>query len=110
MRIAVFAAIALLSGCASTPPTQIGKDTYFASKTNTGGIFGNPEAVAGHLMADGNTFCASKGREFELVTQHVSPTRPGASLGGADITFKCVEHAAPVNMRRDNGVTTIENR
>lgn len=110
MRFAVFAAIALVTGCASTPPTLIGADTYFASKTNTGGAFGNPDAVAGKLMADGNVFCTAKGREFELVTQTVSPARPAASLGGASITFKCVDHAGSVTLRPDNGVTTIEQR
>lgn len=110
MKIAVIAGCALLAGCASTPPTQIGADTYFSSKTNAAGAFGNPAAVAGTLMADGNKFCAAKGREFQLVTQQISPSRYAQSLGGASITFKCVEHAAPVNMRPDNGVTTIENR
>lgn len=109
-RIAVFAAVVLLAACASTSPTQIGANTYFASKTNTAGAFGNPTAVAGKLMAEGNVFCANKGHEFELVTQTISPARPAASLGGASITFKCVDHAAPVTMRPDNGVTTTENR
>lgn len=113
MKIAVFAMVTvtlITVGCASTPPTPIGADTYYASKTNSAGAFGNPSAVAGKLMADGNVFCAAKGREFQLVTQSVNPTRPAASLGGASITFKCVEHAGPVTMRPDNGVTTIENR
>lgn len=109
-KIAVFAAAASLAGCASTPPTRIGADTYFASRTNTAGAFGNPAAVAGNLMAEGNTFCTDQGREFQLVTQSIDPTRPAASLGGASITFKCVEHAGPVILRPDNGVTTIENR
>lgn len=109
-KIVVIAFFLVLSGCASTPPTQIGSNTYFASKTNTAGVFGNPEAVAGKLMAEGNNFCAGKGMEFQLVTQNISPARPGASLGGASITFKCAEHAAPVTMRPDHGVSTIESR
>lgn len=106
-----FALLALfLTGCASSPPTQIGANTYYASKTNMGGAFGNPAAVAGHLMADGNQFCATKGKEFELVTQSIMPARPAASLGGASITFKCIEHADDVRMRPDNGVTTVQMR
>lgn len=113
MKIAVFAIAAgalTMVGCASTPPTLIGADTYYASKTNSAGAFGDPSAVAGKLMADGNVFCAAQGREFQLVTQTINPARPAASLGGASITFKCTKNADPVTMRPDNGVTTIENR
>lgn len=96
-----------LAGCASTAPTQIGADTYFAAKTNTAGMFGNPAAVAGSLMVEGSKYCAARQREFELVTENTSPARPGASLGGASITFKCVVHAGGPVMRPDNGVSTV---
>lgn len=110
IRLLSLVAVAALCACASSAPTQIGADTYYAAKTNTAGAFGDPAAAAGKLMADGNKFCASKGREFELVTQNISPSRYGASLGGASITFKCVEHAGNVVMRPDNGVTTVTQK
>lgn len=105
-RILILAA-ACLSGCASTAPTKIGADTYYASKTNTAGIFGDVSAVAGRLMGDGNQFCESMGKEFELVTQQTTSNIPGVRLGGASITFKCVAHASSPVMRPDNGVTTV---
>jgi hypothetical protein len=98
--------LAGLYGCASTAPTPIGGDTYYASKTNTAGIFGDVTAVAGSLMAQGNQFCASKGREFQLVTESTTPNVPGVRFGGASITYKCVAHADNPVMRPDNGVTT----
>lgn len=98
---------AAMAGCASTAPTQIGADTYYAAKTNTAGLFGNPAAVAGSLMVEGNKYCGAQGKEFELVTENTSPARPGASLGGASITFKCTAHAGAPVMRPDNGVSTI---
>jgi hypothetical protein len=108
----IVAALALISlcGCASTPPTEIGANTYYAAKTNTAGAFGNPVAVAGNLMAEGNRFCAAKGLEFQLVTQTIMPPRVLASLGGASITFKCVKHAGAVVMRPDKGISTIQNK
>lgn len=106
--IATAVALVSLCGCASTPPTAIGADTYYAAKTNTAGAFGDPAVVAGKLMVEGNQFCAAKGQEFQLVTQTITPSRPAASLGGASITFKCVEHAGKVVMRPDNGVTTVQ--
>ena len=99
-----------LAACASTPPTPIGTDTYYAAKTNTAGAFGNPAAQAGELMADGNKFCAAKGKQFELVTQDIAPPRLAQSLGGASITFKCVDHAGNPVMRPDNGAATVTTK
>ena len=100
----------LLAACASSAPTKIGADTYYSSKTNTAGIFGDVSAVAGSLMAEGNQLCAAQSKEFELVTQNVTQNIPGVRFGGASITFKCVDHARNPVMRPDKGVTTIENR
>lgn len=104
------AIVLMLSGCASTPPTKIGADTYYAAKTNTAGAFGSVAAVAGNLMAEGNEFCASMHKQFELVTENTQPSVYGSSLGGASITFRCVDQAGNPVMRKDNGVTTINSR
>lgn len=103
-----FAASAALAGCGSTAPVRIGADTYYSAKTNTAGAFGDVSAVAGKLMAQGNQFCAKQGLQFELVTEHTNPSRTAASLGGADITFRCVRQASNPVMRKDNGVSTIQ--
>lgn len=102
--------ISTLTACASTAPTKIGADTYYAAKTNTAGAFGNVSAVAGSLMAEGYQFCGAMGKEFELVTQTLTPPAYGSGLGGASITFKCVDHANNPVMRPDKGVSTIETR
>lgn len=102
--------LAILTACASSAPVKIGADTYHSSATNTAGMFGDANAVAGRLMAEGNTHCAAMGKEFELVTQQVSQAIPAARMGGASITFKCVAVAGNPVLRPDNGVTTIERR
>ncbi len=107
MKITIPIVFALcLTACASTAPVKIGADTYYASKTNTAGIFGDVTAVAGALMVEGNQLCASQGKEFELVTQNTTSNIPGVRFGGASITFKCVEHAGNPVMRPDKGVST----
>lgn len=106
----VFGAACLLVACASSAPTKIGADTYYSSKANSAGIFGDVGSVAGNLMAEGNQFCAALGKEFQLVTQTLTQTVPAVRMGGASITFKCVDFAKNPVMRPDNGVTTIENR
>lgn len=105
-KVASLSAAAFIGACASTPPTRIGGDTYYSSRTNTAGIFGDVSAVSGKLMVEGNQFCGSMNKEFELVTQTTTPNIPGVRLGGASITFRCVAHASDVRMRPDNGVTT----
>ena|SRR5580693_4104304 len=80
------AMIVVLSACASTAPTKIGADTYYSAKTNTAGIFGDVSAVAGSLMVEGNQFCGAIGKEFELVTQTLTPNIPAVRLGGVRCT------------------------
>ena len=109
-HIFIAAASLALAACASTAPTKIGADTYYSSKTNTAGIFGDVGAVAGSLMAEGNQFCVSIHKEFKLVTQTTNQNVPGVRFGGATITFKCVEKAVDPVMRPDRGVSTIEIR
>ena len=106
--VAVGVLAVTLAGCASTAPTKIGANTYYASKTNTAGIFGDVSAVAGKLMAQGGEFCAKQNRQFELVTENTNQNVPGVRFGGASITFKCVDQAGNPVMRKDNGVSTIE--
>jgi hypothetical protein len=65
----ILGAICFTTACASSAPIKIGADTYYSSRTNTAGIFGDVGVVAGNLMAEGNQHCASMGKEFELVTQ-----------------------------------------
>ena len=101
-------AVGTLAGCASTAPVKIGADTYYASKTNTAGIFGDVTAVADSLMVEGNQFCGAMGKEFELVTQNTTSNIPGVRFGGASITYKCVDHAGNPVMRPDRGVSTTE--
>ena len=101
--------LAALNGCASTAPVKIGANSYYASKTNSGGAFGNVDTVAGNLMVQGNQFCTAQGKQFELVTQNTDQPRP-FHMGGASITFKCVDRATDPVMRKDNGVLTEENK
>jgi hypothetical protein len=107
LRLATVFISALLAGCASTAPVKIGADTYYSSKTNTAGIFGDVTAVSGDLMVDGNRFCAGMNKKFELVTQTMTSNIPGVRFGGASITFKCIDSPGNPVMRKDNGVSTV---
>jgi hypothetical protein len=80
-----------LVGCVSTPPTPIGPDTYYASKSTAGGEMGNTEAAVGHLIVKGDKFCASMGKQFQLVAQKENPSSMSFPVGAASIRFKCLQ-------------------
>lgn len=111
MRLPLIAMVVgvALAGCTTSPvnPVPIGANTYLMSKTNVAGAFGDVGTLAENLMVQGNAFCAQKGLQFQLTGESLRQPRVGSSLGGATIQFECVEHAGPVQLRPDNGVTTI---
>lgn len=74
------------------------------------GAFGDPSEVATKLIREGNAFCATQSKEFELVTKNISPSRIGSGLGGADITFKCVTTSKDVRLRSEPSVLIEDSR
>ena len=99
--------ILTLCACASTPPVQISPGTYYASKTNTAGMFGSVSAVAGDLMVEGNKFCASKGMDFDLVSESTQNPIIATRLGGASITFRCVPHGVHSSNNESNHGSSV---
>lgn len=109
LPLLAIAFVVALSGCTTSPtnPVPIGANTYLMSKTNVAGAFGDVGTLAENLMVQGNAFCAKEGLRFQLIGENLRQPRVGSSLGGATIQFECVEHPGPVQLRPDNGVTTI---
>ena len=91
-----------LVGCASTSaPVKIGGDTYMMSATGAASPFGlHSDADNIQLVQKATQDCASKGLEFEMVSDQQSPTWPG-HRGTATITFKCVVHSNDVAPREE---------
>jgi hypothetical protein len=71
------------------------------------GLFSDADNI--QLVQQGTQYCAGKGLEFQMVTNQQIPTSPG-HRGTATITFKCVTDSQDVELRKDNGGTTVENR
>ena len=74
------------------------------------GAFGDPSEVATKLIREGNAFCATQNKEFELVTKNISPSRIGSGLGGADITFRCVAISKDVRLRKEPDLLIEDGR
>lgn len=82
--------LALLAGCASSGPVQIGKDTYMIAKTSAGGAFVSGASVKADLIQEGVTHCAKGGKTLELISGEGKNAIPFARSSSAEIQFKCV--------------------
>lgn len=102
----------LLSACTGVPtkPVEIGKDTYYLSATNVAGAFGDVGTLAQDLMQKASIFCSEKGLHLQVIEDSLRQPRFGSSLGGASIQFQCLEHPGPVQLRPDNGVSTVTTK
>ena len=84
-------------------PKSIGRDTYMIETMGT--LMTSPSVNAA------SSFCGKQGKNLQLLTTNSSGLGPGAR---SSVTFMCLSDDDPrykaAVMRRDNGVTTIENR
>jgi hypothetical protein len=111
MKIAVFAVVALLSGCAVTSEVvPMGKDSYMLSSSSPGGPGVQNGAVTAVKAA--SQYCEAHGKH--MIFRHTTSTRFGLAGITTDLVFSCVDENDPEytrpNVRKDNGVSTIENR
>jgi hypothetical protein len=101
----------LLAGCqTSSPITPSGKDTYMVSSHVAACIRCSARIQS---MKVANAFCAKQGK-FAIVRNTSGATNPFGYDNGNDMVFSCVsaddpEYARPA-LRKDNGVTTIEQK
>ncbi len=113
MRItALIIMTVILAACANTGPVPIGQDAYTVSVRVP---FSGPSGAKGEALKEANTFCISQGKRMLLQTQSSYECALHGGCGEAEIAFLCLNendprYTAPYQMRKDNGVTTIENR
>jgi hypothetical protein len=112
MRIAVFTAVGLLAGCVTASEVvPAGRDSYMVQGHASGGLNAGKGAVA--ALQKANAYCATQ-QKFVLIRN--TDSHGIAAIGGESnsLIFSCVtaddpEYQRPT-LRKDNGVTTIENR
>jgi hypothetical protein len=95
MRSVLLASVfaATLSACTtSTGVTKLGPDTYMLS-TQAAPAAGGAGGARANAIREANAYCASMGREV-IVTNH-GTGRGFASLGAADVTFRCLASGDP---------------
>jgi hypothetical protein len=107
----LFVLLLAFAGCeVSSPIVPAGKDSYLVS-SHVGACVRCSAAVKSLKAA--NDFCAKQGRVV-IVRNTSGATNPFGYDTGNQTVFSCVspddpEYTRPT-LRKDNGVTTIENR
>lgn len=94
-RFISLACLVALTGCASSGPVPIGKDTYMITKESAGGMFVSGSAVKADVFKEAYAYCASQGKDFQVVNTHQEDAIPGARLPSAEVQFMCLNRDDP---------------
>ncbi|WP_201775755.1 hypothetical protein [Chromobacterium subtsugae] len=110
--VAVVLISIILAGCADTGPLKIAKDTYSISVRVP---FSGPSGAKGDALNEANRFCTSQDKQLLLQSENSYECALHGGCGEAEITFLCVDekdsrYSTPQQMRKDNGIITIQNR
>lgn len=108
--IAVVLAALLLAGCVTASEVlPAGKDTYMVAGGGTGGLSYGKTAIA--ALKKANDYCTAL---HKLVMVRNTQTQSAFNGENSSLIFSCLSADDPeykvLNLRKDNGVTTIENR
>jgi hypothetical protein len=112
-RIALlFGTAATLAACADTGPMTIGKDTYSISVRVA---FSGPSGAKGQALQEANAFCTKQNKLVLLDHENSYECALHGGCGEAEITFLCLtaddpRYNTPHELRKDDGVSTMENR
>lgn len=94
-RAIVGAIAVLLVACANPGIVQISPDTYLLSRTDKGGIFGNPSAMKADVLREANEFAESKGKIAIPLTIRETPLVVGQRFASIEYQFRVVDKSDP---------------
>lgn len=111
MKPVLIAAVALLAGCqVSSRVVPAGKDSYMISSHVAGCI---SCAASVKSLETANDYCGKEGKVAIVRNSNSSTNGFGYEVGNT-MVFSCVSSDDPEyqrpTLRKDNGVTTIQNR
>ncbi len=89
MKAITFAAVVLVTGCASSGIVSMGQDTFMISKQSSTG-FHSAGSVKADIYKEGSAYCASQGKEFQPVNDRGVDGVPGRSFASAEVQFRCL--------------------
>lgn len=90
----VFALACLLAGCANPGIVQMSPDTYYLSRTDKGGIFGNAAAMEADVIREATQFAVAQGKVSVPVSMNTTPMAPGR-FATVQYQFRVVDANSP---------------
>lgn len=112
MKKTILLAACVLSGCSSSGPVPIGKDTFMITKQSAGGMFVSGSEVKADILKEAYAFCTSQKKHFQIVNSNELNAIPGR-MPSAEVQFMCLEEGdkeiARPKMKREADIT-IETR
>ncbi|QYM78724.1 SHOCT domain-containing protein [Horticoccus luteus] len=84
----------ILAGCANPGVVQISPDTYFISRTDKGGIFGNASKMKAEVIHEANEFAAKQGKVAIPLSTQETPMAIG-QFASFDYQFRVVDKDDP---------------
>jgi Short C-terminal domain len=86
---------AMLTACANPGISKLSPDTYILSRTDKGGIFGNPSAMKADVLREANEFAESQGKVAIPIGLRETPLLVGRQFASVEYQFRVVEKSDP---------------
>lgn len=86
--------VSLLVACANPGIVQMAPDTYFLSRADRGGIFGNAAAMTSDVIREATEFAQQRGKVAVPVSLNTTPVYPG-HFATVEYQFRLVDIASP---------------
>lgn len=84
----------IFAGCANPGVVQISPDTYFISRTDKGGVFGNASKMKAEVIREANEFAAKQGKVAIPLSTRETPMAIG-QFASFDYQFRVVDKDDP---------------
>lgn len=93
--LGVVAVMFALSGCANPGIVQMSPDTYMLTRTDKGGIFGNPSAMKADVIREASEFAAKQGKVAIPLASNEQALQVGRSFASYEYQFRVVDRTDP---------------
>lgn len=87
--------IAALLGCANPSIVPLSPDTYMLTRTDKGGIFGNPSAMKADVLREASEFATAQGKVAIPVSMRETPLVVGVRFASIEYQFRVVDKTDP---------------
>lgn len=95
MKRAALVLVCAVAACANPGIVKMSGDTYFLSKTDRGGVFGNESALLADVLREASEFAESKNMALVPISLNQQPLQVGRSFASVHYQFMLVPKDDP---------------